>query len=106
MRLNTIIQTGTLNGLPAHHNFLRQPSPTSPSRQQHQQQRERKELSLAVVLERARARLEDARGGGEVAVREGVVSQRPYVIAHPQDREVDEGGTAEFSVRAGVSGVG
>lgn len=66
-------------------------------------QQAQRELSLAVVLERARARLEDARaGGGEVAVRGGVASAAPFVCKQPADAAVDEGGTASFSVVAGV----
>lgn len=74
------------------------------SPQRRSPQRARKEVSLAVVLERARARLEDARaGGGEVAVREGVAAAAPFVRRQPEDAGVDEGGTARFSVAAGVS---
>jgi hypothetical protein len=67
--------------------------------------RAKKELSLAVVLERARARLEDARaGGGEVAVRAGAAAAAaPFVRRQPADAAVDEGATVQFSVAAGVS---
>lgn len=46
--------------------------------------------------------LQEARGG-EVAVRQGVVSQRPIISVQPVDVFVDEGGTAQFSVSATVS---
>ncbi|WIA30296.1 hypothetical protein OEZ86_000384 [Tetradesmus obliquus] len=61
--------------------------------------RRHRELSLAVVLERAHARLREARGG-EVEVREGVVSQRPAVTVQPADVTVDEGGNAQLSITA------
>jgi hypothetical protein len=48
------------------------------------------------------ARLQEARGG-EIAVREGVVSQRPAVTVQPLDVTVDEGGNAQLSVVATVS---
>lgn len=61
-----------------------------------------KQLSMAVVLERARARLREARGD-DVAVREGVVTQQPYIRQQPADVDVDEGMSAEFTTAAGVS---
>ncbi|GBF94402.1 hypothetical protein Rsub_07216 [Raphidocelis subcapitata] len=65
-------------------------------------QRPRRELSLAVVLERARARLEDARaGGGGVVVRPGLAAAPPFVRRQPEDAAVDEGATVQFSVVAG-----
>ncbi len=50
-----------------------------------------------------RAHLQEARGGG-VALREGLVSERPYVRLQPVDMEVDEGATVELAVSAGLSG--
>jgi hypothetical protein len=44
----------------------------------------------------------DARGG-EVAVREGLVADKPVIRMQPKDVDVDEGGTATFEVSAGVS---
>ena len=55
-----------------------------------------------MVLERARARLVEGRGG-EVAVREGLVADKPVVRTQPKDVDVNEGGTATFEVTAGVS---
>jgi len=84
------------------------PKAAAGAQQQHHQQqpRSRKELSLAVVLERARARLEDARaGGGDVAVRAGVAAAVPFVRRQPADAAVDEGATVQFSITAGVSGL-
>lgn len=43
--------------------------------------------------------LQEARGG-EVAVREGVVSQRPTVTVQPVDVSVNEGATVQFTVCA------
>lgn len=64
----------------------------------------RRQMSLAVVLERARARLMEARGGS-VAVREGVVAEAPFLRQQPEDVECDEGATVQFEVAAGVSAV-
>jgi hypothetical protein len=46
--------------------------------------------------------LQEARGG-EVQVREGVVSQRPAVTVQPADVTVDKGGNAQLSIIATVS---
>jgi hypothetical protein len=46
--------------------------------------------------------LQEARGG-DIAVREGVVSQRPAVTVQPADVTVDEGGNAQLSIVATVS---
>ncbi len=96
VRINTLLQRGTRNG----------PSPTKSAASRnaaaHAAGRQRREVSLAVVLERARARLQEARGG-DVALREGLVLERPYVRMQPVDMEVDEGATVELTVSAGVS---
>jgi hypothetical protein len=71
---------------------------------QRQKTRRQREVSLAVVLERARARLEDARaGGGGVALRAGAAVAPPSVRRQPADVAVDEGATVAFSVEASVS---
>jgi hypothetical protein len=46
--------------------------------------------------------LQEARGG-DIAVREGVVSQRPAVTVQPADVTADEGGNAQLSIIATVS---
>lgn len=47
-------------------------------------------------------RLRDARGG-DITLRPGVVSEAPFIRAHPTDMAVQEGKWVEFKVLAGVS---
>jgi len=47
-------------------------------------------------------KLQEARGG-EVVIREGVVSQQPVITAHPGDAAVSEGSTTQFNVTAMAS---
>ncbi|WIA10234.1 hypothetical protein OEZ85_010434 [Tetradesmus obliquus] len=90
VRVNSVVQGGSSGGT----------SPRkAPANKWPANNRRHRELSLAVVLERAHARLREARGG-EVEVREGVVSQRPAVTVQPADVTVDEGGNAQLSIIA------
>ncbi|KAF8069461.1 MKS1 [Scenedesmus sp. PABB004] len=91
VRVHSVLQTGAPGG--------EAPRRAAPGRRAAAAPRQHRELSLAVVLERARSRLQEARGG-EVAVREGVVSQRPLVTVQPADVAVDEGANAQLSVTA------
>jgi hypothetical protein len=59
-------------------------------------------LVVANSLARLFACLQEARGG-DIAVREGVVSLRPAVTVQPADATVDEGGNAQLSIVATVS---
>ncbi|KAJ9518573.1 hypothetical protein QJQ45_018610 [Haematococcus lacustris] len=61
--------------------------------------RNKRDLSLAAVVERARSRLKDARGG-DVALRPGVVSAAPGIRRGPQDCRVQEGAMVELRVEA------
>lgn len=64
----------------------------------------RKDMTLATVVERARARLVEARGG-EVTLRPGILAAarkpiKPSVLTHPKDAVAAEGRIAEFKVKA------
>lgn len=59
----------------------------------------RQDLSLAVVVERARMRLQEARGG-PLQVRKGVLHGPPEILQHPQDTVATEGDVVEFKIRA------
>lgn len=90
----------------AHQRRNRSPSPSrlSPGMggKRNASAQHRRELSLAMVLERARQRLKDARGG-DVVVRPGLVAEAPVVRLQPVDVEVQEGAIAKFKIAASVS---
>lgn len=54
------------------------------------------------VVYRARARLEEARGG-EMKLRPGLVSEAPVIRVHPEGARVGEGGVVKMKVLAMVS---
>lgn len=64
----------------------------------------KKVLSLQAIVDRARNRLRDARGGDDVVVRPGVVSEAPSIRQHPPELlHVQEGNIAELKIIAKVS---